>query len=367
MITLFGGQDNRSRTVFGDTWEWDGSDWLQRSPLLAPSPRWGHAMAHDSRRGRTVLFGGGDQSATVDDTWEWDGFTWRVVLPPTRPGPRYGHAMAFDEKRGVVVLFGGAYSITELGDTWEWDGAVWTRRATSAAISARLHHRMVYDVARERILLFGGSPSPGSYLSSDDTWEWDGRDWTLRAPATKPARRCCYSMAYDRRRATTVLVGGYGWASNRPPFLPDHWEYGPVHPAGYSAFGAGCAGTAGTPTLSTVGLPWLGDTLGIVLNALPSGAPALVELGLSDTAWAGLALPLGLGAIGMPGCALLVSPDDWCSATTSGTTAVCPIPIPLDVGLLGARFFNQGVVLDPGANALGLTVTNGGAGTIGAR
>jgi hypothetical protein len=34
---------------------------------------------------------------------------------------------------------------------------------------------------------------------------------------------------------------------------------------------------------------------------------------------------------------------------------------------LGLRFFNQAFTLEPGANPLGVTATNGGSGTVGAR
>ena len=57
----------------GDTWEWDGTAWTQRSPASAPSPQQGHAMAYDAARGRVVLFGGHD-SFRRGDTWEWDFF-----------------------------------------------------------------------------------------------------------------------------------------------------------------------------------------------------------------------------------------------------------------------------------------------------
>lgn len=36
-------------------------------------------MAHDSRRGRTVLYGGHDGEAVFGDTWEWDGARWELV------------------------------------------------------------------------------------------------------------------------------------------------------------------------------------------------------------------------------------------------------------------------------------------------
>ena len=53
---LFGGYDN---SHVGETWEWDGSAWTLRASD-GPSPRYDHAMAYDSARGVTVLFGGYD-------------------------------------------------------------------------------------------------------------------------------------------------------------------------------------------------------------------------------------------------------------------------------------------------------------------
>ncbi len=43
---------------FGDTWEWDGTNWTQLAPASSPSSRADHAMAYDSARQRVVLFGG---------------------------------------------------------------------------------------------------------------------------------------------------------------------------------------------------------------------------------------------------------------------------------------------------------------------
>ena len=64
-------------------------------------------MAYDSQRGRVVLFGGYGDSGGLADTWEWDGSTWVERTPATSPPARSGHAMAYDSQRGRVVLFGG--------------------------------------------------------------------------------------------------------------------------------------------------------------------------------------------------------------------------------------------------------------------
>ena len=45
------------------------------------------------------------------------------------PGLRGFHAMAYDSVRGKTVLFGGAIGSGYAGDTWEWDGATWTQVA----------------------------------------------------------------------------------------------------------------------------------------------------------------------------------------------------------------------------------------------
>ena len=60
--------------------------WIDASLVAQAQPRWtnvtaasgleraGHAIAYDSQRGITVLFGGFNPSAGyLDDTWEWDG------------------------------------------------------------------------------------------------------------------------------------------------------------------------------------------------------------------------------------------------------------------------------------------------------
>lgn len=120
-----------------------------------PGNRSGHALAFDSTRNVTVLFGGttyDDQNAyKPTDTLAWNGQDW-TVLANSGPSPRTGHAMAFDSVRGVTVLFGGygengSGTDVCLGDTWEWDGNSWAFHATSGP-SPRSGHRLAYDVGR---------------------------------------------------------------------------------------------------------------------------------------------------------------------------------------------------------------------------
>lgn len=215
VTVLFGGFN------FDDTWEWDGATWTQRF-ASGPSVRYGHAMAYDSVRARVVLFGGSITSNPFysGQTWEWDGTAW-VFRPLSGPSGRRYHAMAFDSARGVIVLFGG-YGFgagpvaAPLGDTWEYNGVSWTLRSASS-LGSRYGHAMAFDTARARVVLFGGD-----YNSSvlRETWEWDGTSWVQRIVASPPAR-AFPGMAYDSLRGKVVLFGG----TARSALLGDTWEY----------------------------------------------------------------------------------------------------------------------------------------------
>ena len=66
-VISFGGL--QSTTYFNDTWEWDGTSWVQQFPNNPPPVRGGHGMAYDSTRKRIVVFGGRDLTALkLNDT-----------------------------------------------------------------------------------------------------------------------------------------------------------------------------------------------------------------------------------------------------------------------------------------------------------
>lgn len=199
------------------TWEFDGSTWTLRTTPVAPSVRVGCGIAFDSARNRTVLFGGG-LLVSLADTWEWDGVAWQQQTPATAPSPRRSTAMAFDLARGRTVLFGGydatATSATVHNDTWEWDGTNWSLRATPAAPAARYEHALAYDVARQVTVLFGTQIGVAA-----DTWEYDGTTWTQRA-TPMPPQRVRGALAYDPRRGLTVLFGGQQLSP-----MQDLWEW----------------------------------------------------------------------------------------------------------------------------------------------
>jgi hypothetical protein len=83
--------------------------------------------------------------------------------------------MAYDTWRGVTVLFGGTIgSYNNLpNDTWEWDGTNWSRQTPPAAPPGNPAPAMAYDAGRGASVMFGGyRTADGTYL--DDTWEYRG-------------------------------------------------------------------------------------------------------------------------------------------------------------------------------------------------
>jgi hypothetical protein len=81
----------------------------------------------------------------------------------------------------VIVLFGGLAGgnpRTALADTWLWDGERWTESKTAGPLK-RSGHVMAYDAARVKTMLYGGGSWDGKVVTRyDDTWEWDGKQWT---------------------------------------------------------------------------------------------------------------------------------------------------------------------------------------------
>jgi hypothetical protein len=217
-VLLFGGADVNAQPL-GDTWEWDGTSWVEVTPASgSPTPRNDYAMAYDSARGRVVLFGG-YASGFSQETWEWDGAAWNQVFPfGQSPDPRFFSAMAYDAARQKMVLFGGFGGSGQ--DTWEYDGTSWSNvTPAGASPDPRTEHAMIYDSARQKVVLFGGRSS-GNFVA--DSWEWNGTDWAPVTPSGKsPAARAEHAMVYDSALHRAVLFGGYDFARDNDTWVWD--------------------------------------------------------------------------------------------------------------------------------------------------
>ncbi|MCA8976086.1 MAG: hypothetical protein KDC98_15295 [Planctomycetes bacterium] len=187
----------RAALAGGETWEWDGTSWLQR---LVPQPAWrrGGAMTYDVGRGRTVLCGGSGPSLPMRDTWEWDGNVWRQVMTATVPPDPYSRSFVHDPVAGRCLLFDRSTS-----DLWSYDGVAWTRLPNTTP-PGFLEASFAYDPSRQRLLLYGGDRHGATFTSF--TYEWDGARWQMVAPACLPGFES-RAVTHDQRGTAMMLQG----------------------------------------------------------------------------------------------------------------------------------------------------------------
>lgn len=201
--------------------------WTQKQDI-GPRPRSHHLMAYDATHNRVVLFGGQTTLGKPNDTWEWDGHAWAEV-EDTGPSGRVFSDMVYDVAHERLVLFGGAGENDMLGDTWEWDGEDWTQVADIGP-GPRSGFAMAYHNVQQQVVIFGGHgrDASGTFVNFNDTWAWDGTDWT-QISDTGPTPRRAPSMVFDSSRGCLVLFGGREGGTEHDPILRvvnDTWEWG---------------------------------------------------------------------------------------------------------------------------------------------
>jgi Galactose oxidase, central domain len=268
-IVLFGGStefDLGTNHAYDldDTWEWTGARWVELYPSPAPPGRSGHAMTYDTARSQVLMFGGRTGgSSYLNDTWVYKAGVWTKVPTPSAPSPRRYAAAAYDPLRDRTVLYGGSTTAippnaflavtTNVYDTWEFDGTTWTQRAATEPVL--VEPTLTYDATRHEIIMVGtdlkfntrmyrwdgaaGSwveitPTTlprcalfssmtyekdsgkvlftgglcGSGAINDDTYEWDGSNWTLLVPLATQGLVYGQALAYDEVRQQALMFGG---------------------------------------------------------------------------------------------------------------------------------------------------------------
>lgn len=193
-------------SLAGVTWTWDGAAWVPVSygPAAGSSAvvYTGAAMAWDGAQ--VIMFGGSDfDGNTLDTTYAWDGATWTLLTPGTTPVRRFFHAMAWDPGLGKVVMFGGDNDVFPfyLDDTWTWDGSDWTQESPSTVPTARASISGAYDGTGA--VIYGGRSD--SLFYRHDTFRYSGGDWHDLSPATTPRTSQAYTLTGN---GTVILQPG---------------------------------------------------------------------------------------------------------------------------------------------------------------
>ncbi len=364
-VVLFGGSD-AVNSFLSDTWEFDGSNWtLVAEAGTGPSARQCAMMCFDPLRNETVLFGGGTNALVDAQTWAWNGTTWLQRTPANAPTPRWQGSMAFDSSRGKVVLYGGASAgwATNYSDTWEWDGANWQptqlRRADGDwNPGARDGHAMAYDPRAERVVLHGGETASGC---QQDVWSWNGTEWTihLTQSGSVPSARTGAQLIHDNGTNRMLLfAGGCGTS-----YTNDLWQLSLPTFARATSYGSACVGSNGPLALAVVNnsLPVIGQTLQLEMSGIPLYSPCIGYVGLSNETFAGVPLPFSLDFLRLYGCFAYMSADlefPIGLPNNATNTAAWNLAIPLDPIFLSLHIYLQGLALEFGGIRRA-TVTNG--------
>jgi len=325
---LFGGAST-GLPFSAQMFTFDGTTWAPAAGA-APLARARFAMVFDEQRGLVVMFGGNGYWGRMQDTWEWDGTAWTQRLPAISPSARDYHVMAYDRERHVTVLFGGQ-APGLAADTWEWDGAIWAQRQSPVSPSPRAMSAMAFDPTLGGVLLFGGG---GSSEPLDDTWRWDGAGWQRLFPANPATIRSGHMMAADLHRRRVVLLGspydmfawewdGTNWSARLVSSPSTHLQGGLVYDSTRRQvvkFGGLLAYASSYPTSNDT---WVYRTdEPAVLATIGAGCPG--SLGTADLAAAPYSLPW-LGDL----FATRVSPVPAGGAVLFATGFAAPVPVPL--------------------------------------
>ncbi|MCA8948990.1 MAG: hypothetical protein KDE27_05775 [Planctomycetes bacterium] len=150
------------------TYRWDGITWANVTPTgNVPVAVYLPAMTYDGERGRVVLFGGQDSVPNLlDQTWEWDGTSWMQQNPTISPPQRWRAGLSYDAARKRCVLYGGSTNINGnagLNDTWVWDGAGWTQLPATTA-PALIAGQGAYDSVRDEIVVHRTSTNNTTWI-----------------------------------------------------------------------------------------------------------------------------------------------------------------------------------------------------------
>jgi hypothetical protein len=292
-VVLFGGSAEEGA---GQTWTWDGTEWTHRTPATSPPTVLG-VMAYDPDTGQMVLFG---QTAAME-TWIWDGSDWAQATPAHRPNGRIGESMAFDPATGRLLLHGG-FSTGPPGvfnDTWTWDGSEWTELTPSPSAPISAGGSMAYDPEIGKMVLV--TPFGGEETSA--VWTWDGAEWTHSPTATSLPERSGEALAFDPRVGHLLLFGG---ADIHAVPHNETWTYGlpPIPTLGITA----------SPSVE------LGGSIAATANLggghEPSGSIVFRLYGPDDLTCAGAALAEWSVSVAGPGTYPTPSPF---TPTASGT------------------------------------------------
>ncbi len=87
-------------------------------------------------------------------------------------------------------------------NTWTWDGVDWTMQSPVTQPPLVYYIPAAYDVALGEVVMFGG------LSSTEATWSWKGDDWVLLDSHNPPPPLNSQGLAYDKKTDQLIMFGG---------------------------------------------------------------------------------------------------------------------------------------------------------------
>jgi N-acetylneuraminic acid mutarotase len=236
-IILFGGETIRDDeyTQLSDTWIFDctTNTWSEQNHTIHPIGRHNFGMVYESTQQNILLFGGFNNTSTLNDTWIYDCTTdsWSRKHPDINPPPRIDPSMYYNPDFEKIIFFGGYnFEKTEsFNDTWVFDFStnIWTELNPQIAPTSRYGHRMVYDLFNQTGILFGGRAGE----VTNDLWRYNYElnSWKEidLGGGEKPETRYWHDMVFDSENQNVVVFGGRESESIFTSIFNDMWIYNP--------------------------------------------------------------------------------------------------------------------------------------------
>jgi hypothetical protein len=231
-IILFGGLSSNGQYL-NDTWGWNGSNWVELNTLNHPSARILPAMSlgsGSSTKNSILMYGGLDPSGNaLGDTWIFNGNDWVKEHPNASPPPLAGASMSLgpigpnNGNHNAAILFGGMTGSLNsnpvlLNGTWIWNNNTWAELHPAVSPPARAGAALapspvnVSDVSFSsgfpsqdhhvfQDVLFGGLRAGNTlniFSSYNDTWVWNNNTWTELHPVVSPPALAFGSIAVSQ-------------------------------------------------------------------------------------------------------------------------------------------------------------------------
>lgn len=209
---------------------YDGTTFTLHTPVHMPSPRVGGVMAYSPALGKVVYFGGfntGDplgcsgcaqpQSTPgfnmFPETWLWDGSDFTHLVTATSPPSLDVVTTMGSNIYGWGWPADGSFPTEKSKTLWKFDGTNWSIVATAHNPPSRSAPTFAYWPSLGKIVMHGGSQANGTAPILDDTWSFDGTDWTEELPCGGGPARTFAGATYDPVNGWYLMQGGNSTAT----------------------------------------------------------------------------------------------------------------------------------------------------------